>query len=1274
MKIFCRIIFCIVMVSSPWRLLAQIDPPNDANSIAQTGIAGAAGRLAATPTNIYTGLPAISLPLYSYSHHNGLVLGISLDYLSGGVQDNQSATPEGLGWMINAGGLITRTVRGMPDDVSSKGFLYNGALPSNYQPYGFQYYHDSLDAEQDVFQFNFNGRSGKFFIGKNGQIATVPLSKLKISYAIQSGGTQINTFYVTTEDGVKYVFNDKEYEADSLIYYKSGYNNQIYVTSWYLSQMIAPFGTDTIYFKYNSIVENFRAQYPQTAYVKVGDSVSSQSYMPTGTNICTKLKIASIIFPDQKNITFLYDRNAPRFDGTDSVLNRIKINDSIFRYGYIFDWSNIFGHDTIVNDRSLLHGLIKYTPYAMKTLYRFTYNSPWLPAPGTPGDTLQNGRDYWGFYNGNMDNFSAIPRLPGMAFGANRSPVNGKTQASSLLSITDSLSGGITSYIMEPNDIPQYNTSRQVDSINAKVSANSGITLAQTGGNLFTMNIAVNNGFNRTGTSPFSSGCSLVVSIKDSLGSTTYASSTIAMSQLFYVGTASFTFSLPNGNYRLVTSATGCTDTVTNFPVNITWQNQTLIGSAVPTGGLRLKYLLHYDPVTGRTDTVSSYRYITTGGQSSGFLGATPVYSYPYSQTVNNGSTTVTNFTAISSDPLNNLNYSQGSPVGYSRVVVYKGTPTHNLGNTVYEFTGLQDAGFSEVSATFPYAPTTQPDWAMGLPKRTSIYDSSGHLIMVTHKTYSNSSVAYNNSNFQSLKLGKVSTTYYGDPTLLSTPYTEYYTGALYYPQSGISELVSSIDTIYHPNGSMQTAETDYQYDTNYNLIQVTTPYDPTRGLTMQKNFYYPYNYTILGAIGKLRDSGNLSQVISSESWITGDGNPRMVGDQITDFQSLTTKHVKPLAIYDLQTNAPVPQSVIGGFNPAVLVRDTTRLIAQQRFVRYDNLGNLLETQSALTGASNSVILDYGNQFPVARVSNANSSSIAYSSFESDGWGGWTPVYGYSILLPAGGGVTGKRTFSGTITKKIPAGSYLLTLWSDPTQNVYANGSSGTLISTTGPNGWRLYQWNLSSSDSLTVSVTGGNIDEVRLYPINANMVTSTFEPMIGLTCNADANNTITYLQYDKLYRTKFIRDKNQNILKRYDYDDRDSVITVNPIWVQQGTTYTCETPNNGNMDRTEMDVNFFSESYLTSRKVFDHKDCTSCPFTCTSPQNKLISCVCQAGERINTSSVYTKVNGTTWMWVCTYHYYYPDGTTSSDYTENDTSSCPMGCVGDNCPVVGGPQ
>jgi YD repeat-containing protein len=70
------------------------------------------------------------------------------------------------------------------------------------------------------------------------------------------------------------------------------------------------------------------------------------------------------------------------------------------------------------------------------------------------------------------------------------------------------------------------------------------------------------------------------------------------------------------------------------------------------------------------------------------------------------------------------------------------------------------------------------------------------------------------------------------------------------------------------------------------------------------------------------------------------------------------------------------------------------------------------------------------------------------------------------------------------------------------------------------------------------VSITGSGIilDELRLYPIDAQMTTYTYSPLVGMTSSCSVNSLTTYYEYDGLNRLLRIRDVDGNIIKQYDY------------------------------------------------------------------------------------------------------------------------------------------
>ena len=71
------------------------------------------------PVNNYTGIPNIAIPLYNVSTiDNALGIKLSLNYHPASAAGDEVAAHTGLGWTIMAGGTISRTVKGLPDEMS----------------------------------------------------------------------------------------------------------------------------------------------------------------------------------------------------------------------------------------------------------------------------------------------------------------------------------------------------------------------------------------------------------------------------------------------------------------------------------------------------------------------------------------------------------------------------------------------------------------------------------------------------------------------------------------------------------------------------------------------------------------------------------------------------------------------------------------------------------------------------------------------------------------------------------------------------------------------------------------------------------------------------------------------------------------------------------------------------------------------------------------------------------------------------------------------------
>ena len=220
---------------------------------------------------------------------------------------------------------------------------------------------------------------------------------------------------------------------------------------------------------------------------------------------------------------------------------------------------------------------------------------------------------------------------------------------------------------------------------------------------------------------------------------------------------------------------------------------------------------------------------------------------------------------------------------------------------------------------------------------------------------------------------------------------------------------------------------------------------------------------------------------------------------------------------------------------------------------RYDAAGGISEVVEKGNDPS-SYLWDYKGQYAVAQVRNALQSDIAYSSFEADGTGNWIfasfPLTTTNGLVTTGG-ITGNNAYNlgatgaGISNTSLTATqTYTVTYWSTGGAATISSTGGTVTASPTQPlvtktiNGtsWSLYSYQVKGATGITISGTT-TIDELRLYPVGAQMSTYTYTPLVGISSQCDINNKVTYYVYDSLGRVLMIRDQDGNIIKKYDYE-----------------------------------------------------------------------------------------------------------------------------------------
>ncbi len=246
--------------------------------------------------DLFTGKLTINIPLYTIGA-KGADVPVYLSYRTSGVKLNQLASRVGLGWDLQAGGVIQREVRGYPDDFKGSkdartqiGWLYNKdgsaaeqtacekvqdfnlnssetdratfiqTMVGDVDPYVYTY-----DTEPDVFSFNINGRTGKFIFNANSEdpenqsILLIPHQNLKVDYTLASNQENITSFTITDESGTQYIFEDIEKLYNNIkqltlhknsltsYYWDTDYLSNDYISGWFLTKIITPYYEEILF-------------------------------------------------------------------------------------------------------------------------------------------------------------------------------------------------------------------------------------------------------------------------------------------------------------------------------------------------------------------------------------------------------------------------------------------------------------------------------------------------------------------------------------------------------------------------------------------------------------------------------------------------------------------------------------------------------------------------------------------------------------------------------------------------------------------------------------------------------------------------------------------------------------------------------------------------------------------------------------------------------------------------------------------------------------------
>lgn len=941
-----------------------------------------------------TGKANFSVPIFNYNDGGRLSFNISLNYSGGGgIFVNQIPTSVGLGWDLMAGGVIVRRTIGEPDDQvqgtydgvkCGEGYIvpnpnifnpigrkagYVPLVPSGWTDFEYQPDFDVLkDLQQDIFEFTFAGRTGRFMISDDQRIFPMDNSKLKIEKRevnVPSDGnviTTISKFIITDENGIRYTFS--ACERSNLIKYKKGrilttsVGNTVTIpffdvtsaavrTAWYLTEISDPLSGHKITLNYADYplqyLIGYEAVYTSTS-VNGQTKVGAQS-MPQWFS-GTRKRITGITLPDGKTkISFNYfDTDLADLPGEKALKQIIVKSDSNIVSGYQFAYEYFLKDSTRAFDYSFSAEELKYARLCLKSVqktgkfnipdapYTFSYYTK-LGTDYIPG-RARGQRDHWGYSNGNLfeQNYdsaeSAWTSTKVLTTELQRNVGYGAPFMGVLKSVNYP-TGGKLLYEYEKNDAWFAGASK----------LSGGIRVKQT-----------------TAYDFVDSTRKIIKQYKYVAGDGTssgWGYETPVYSDVNY----SYLIIPPlQGGYKAGNLIFSMAFNTSTLPVMYSaWS----VGAVEGIGAMVLQNLFFMVVVTIVID-------ILTPPPTTQYLSATNTQFYSHHAAMNNE-----------------------LPHLYKRVVVYEGDVTNNIGWTAYEYTSPDEFPISVPTRAQPYALKSRClPWVYGLPKKVQEYSKANKLLSEVTYTYNPQTLVPGNGNiaWNPKKVLMCPDALFQANTSNIELYSE-----TYQPLYGRTDLASITSKQFDSTGSFRQVLTTNTYNLSNNLPWKSQTIN-NAGDTLESRTYFPqdYNGNNYPVLKVLKDINVLSEPVATEIWRLGVSGQKMLGSTVYESKFQTSGDVKPEAVYEFEYNDPVTTAVAGTFTGNVLNRLPT-VIKKQQSNNFDNTSNLIHT------------------------SNTNGPEIGYQWGYGDGTGAWKKKI-TAVVRNAHAAHQEKTAASGTVT------------------------------------------------------------------------------------------------------------------------------------------------------------------------------------------------------------------------------------------------------------------
>jgi YD repeat-containing protein len=1048
-----------------------------------------------TPIGLSTGTISVNVPVYTIRTRN-FQWPVSLSYHAGGIRIDEISSSVGLGWNLGGTGVVSRSIAGMADETG----LLSNTVPYKVTDYNLlttqqrwnliQQIQAGTDSDPDKFSFNFNDKSGEFFLHRTKGTLLQSDNNVKVDFGTNPTITDDagNTYYfTTTESGTS-----KNYAIVNGV--NSGVTD-VYdgITAWYLTRAVSYDKSDTIEFVYNGTY-NIRQEQDVYSFnigqagLIVNDMCSIGLQQPdlkkTSNQVTstTSPVLSEIRFKTGKVVfTYLQDRLDMSAAGaaaigsqgrltaisvyskqgqTYSLFQKISLFQSYFTATVPTDKNPAFGYRLRLDSVKVFDK----NNIALLAPFKFSYNTTVLPY------RTSCAQDLWGYYNGADNNTTLTPNriIEWNENGnssvynigsASRSPDAVKMQACVLNKVIYP-TGGFTVFEFEPHKFYDPNMTNYAPPATTPVT-NTVTATPGTATHNPTLRFTVEGASQQVAVNAFfkayygKSDAPPYVKIKK-------VESTGLFSNVLTLQSGDATVDRnESANYNLIGGAQYELEAYVHagsYPVNEVWSSITVTyaktvsaGGTTTTPGIRMIGGLR---IKTKTDYANNNAFALKETYSYGNNGEgvaisdtkmlnTP-YTNVYDQAIYRPATQGSEISCVNCSRFHYRRYIDqspytaaslnGCPVGYS--IVQK-TQVDSLGNALGQELNYYNVLTDDLDM-FPangnYYPISQ-NWQNGKLWKEEVYakEANGNMLLLksTEHLYSN----YRLDTLFNLIVTPLSA------SVCTDDINNYnvFQGRKYLGR----RLPSQIITITQGRDSDGTIKsiTDtvlYTYSTSAaHQNPITSKKKNSKKQAIDEYYYYPEDM-----ISILGDNGGGIYTSMIQQGLTGplvlkrqNNNSVQTKETKTVFASPFGTFIKPSSIY-----------VKNSSNPSEL-----RISMQ-----YNGIGNI--TQQQKTNDVKEVYLwGYNQAYPVAKITGSDYA---------------------------------------TVLAKI-------------SQNILDNPASDQALRT-----------ELS-----------------KLNTISGAMVTMyTYDPLLGLTSETDPSGKTIYYEYDGFNRLKLIRDKDSNIIKRFDY------------------------------------------------------------------------------------------------------------------------------------------